>query len=146
MTPSFQHNVGAYVAPVTSVFPQSSAAATINGASVRRSAHNMPLSCLLHQVVGAVGGAPSASSVQTTLQHSPDNATWTNYIPDGASSVAQTPAITAANLGSGAAVDLSGAFDYIRAVTVITFTGGTSPTAQVYSDIILGGEAVLPAI
>jgi len=146
MTPSFQHNVGAYIAPVTSVFPQSSGAATIDGSSIDRFAHNTPLSCFLHQVVGAIGVAPSAASVVTTLQHSPDNSNWTNYTPDGASVAAATPAVTAADTGSGVAVDLSAANRYIRSVTAVTLTGGTSPSVLVASDIILGGAAVLPAV
>jgi hypothetical protein len=72
------HNVGSYIVPVTSVFPESASAGTINGASIDRALHNMPQSCVLHQVVGAESGAPTTTSVQTTLEHSPDNATWSN--------------------------------------------------------------------
>jgi hypothetical protein len=73
------HNIGAFVAAVTSVQPQSASAGTINGGSIDRMVHGMPMSCVLHTQAGAVSGSPTATSVQSTLQHAPDNATWTNY-------------------------------------------------------------------
>lgn len=145
MNPATQHNIGAFVVPVTSVFPQSSAAATINGSSLQRSVHGLPLSCVVHQHVGALGGAPATTSVVSKIQHSPDNSTWADYTADGASAVAATPALTAASTGNRANVDLSGANDWIRVVTTISFTGGTSPTAVVAAEMIIGGEALLPA-
>jgi hypothetical protein len=138
-------NIGALVSIATSVEPQSSAAATIDGASIDRAAHGMPLSCLMHQQLGAVSGAPSATSVQTSLQHAPDNATWSNYTDPDTDAVAQTAALTAANSENGLAVDLSNANRWIRAVTVVGFTGGTSPTALVAAELVLGGEPLLPA-
>ena len=145
MTPAFQHNIGAFIVPITSIFPQSSAAAVINGSSLQRSAHGLPLSAVLHQHIGAIGGAPSAASVVSKIQHSPDNATWADYTPDGASAVATTAALTAATTGNRLNVDLSGANDFIRIVTTITFTGGTSPTVIVAAELIIGGESLLPA-
>ena len=35
---------------------------------------------------------------------------------------------------------------FIRAVTTPTLTGGTSPTILLATDIVLGGEALLPAV
>jgi hypothetical protein len=138
------HNVGSYIVPVTSVFPESAAAGTINGASIDRTLHNLPQSCVLHQVVGAETGAPNTTSVQTTLQHSPDNATWSNY--QIGTAVQQTAALTAANSENTAAIDLAGAYRFIRAVTAVAFTGGASPTVLVAADIILGGERELAAV
>lgn len=140
-----QLNIGAIVAEVTSVFPQSSTGATIDGASIDRFAHQGALSCLLHQSVGAVSGSPSTVSVQSTLQHSPDNSTWTNYEPDGVT-VQQTAALTAATDENSVAIDLSSAYRYIRSVTVVAFTGGSSPAAVVQADIVLGGQQLAPAV
>ena len=140
-----QHNIGALLDTVTSVFPQSSGAATINGSSIDRQAHSMALSCVLHQVAGAVGGAPTTTSVTTQLQHAPDNSTWTNFVP-GATGSGATPAVTAADTGSSVSIDLASAYRYIRAVTTVAFTGGTSPTALVAADVILGGENTAPAV
>jgi hypothetical protein len=138
------HNVGSFVVPVTSVFPESASAGTINGASIDRTLHNLPNSCVLHQVVGAESGAPTTTSVQTTLQHSPDNSTWSNY--QIGTTVQQTAALTAANSEDTAAIDLGGAYRFIRAVTAVAFTGGTSPAVLVAADIILGGERELAAV
>ena len=138
------HNIGSYVVPITSVFPESAAAGTINGASIDRALHNMPQSCVLHQVAGAESGAPTTASVQTTLQHSPDNTNWSNY--QIGTTTQQTAALTAANSENTAAIDLGGAYRFIRAVTAVAFTGGTSPAVLVAADIILGGERELAAV
>ncbi|MDE3017034.1 MAG: hypothetical protein KGI29_08985 [Pseudomonadota bacterium] len=137
-------NIGSIVVPVTSVFPQNAAAGTIDGTSIDRTLHNLAGSCVLHQVVGADSGAPSALSVQTTLQHSPDESTWSNY--EIGTTVQQTAALTAVNSENTAAIDLTGAYRFIRAVQVVSFTGGTSPEALVAADIILGGERELAAV
>ena len=139
-----QRNIGSLVVPVTSVFPESAAAGTINGSSIDRTLHNLPNSCVLHQVVGAESGAPTTTSVQTTLQHSPDNATWSNY--QLGTTVQQTAVLTAANSENTAAIDLTGAYRFIRAVTAVSFTGGASPAVLVAADIILGGERELAAV
>ena len=145
MTISFEHNVGAYVAVATSVAPQAAAAATINGATIDRMAHGMPLACLMHQAAGAASGTPTGISVVSTLQHSPDGTTWAAYQPDGANNAA-TPALTAASSENALAVDLHAANRYIRVSTVVGFTGGSSPAILVAADVILGGEKTLPAI
>src|SRR5580704_12464202 len=88
-------NIGSIVVPVTGVFPQLAAAGTINGASIDRTLHNMAGSCVLHQVVGAETGAPTAVSAQTKLQHSPDNSTWSDFQIN--STVQETAALTVAN-------------------------------------------------
>jgi hypothetical protein len=140
-----QLNIGGYITGLTSVFPVSSAAATINGAAIDRQAHNMPLSATVHTVVGAVSGAPTATSVVSTLQHSPDNSTWTPYQPDGVNN-AVAPALTAGSTENEIDVDLSLAFRYVRVSTVVGFTAGTSPTAPVAAFVVIGGEAYQPAI
>ena len=137
-------NIGSLVVPVTSVFPESAAAGTINGASIDRTLHNLAGSCVLHQIVGADSGAPTTLSVQTTLQHSPDNSTWSNY--QIASATQQTAALTAVSSENTAAIDLTGAARFIRAVAVVAFTGGTSPAVLVAADIVLGGERELAAV
>ncbi len=140
-----QRNIGALLSPVTSVFPESSVAATVNGSSADRQAHSMAGSCSLHQVVGALGGAPTTTSVITKLQDSADNSTFADYKPDGVN-VATTAALTAATTENGVNVDLTAARRYIRAVTTVAFTGGTSPTALIHASVILGGEATVPAV
>jgi hypothetical protein len=145
MNPSLMKNLGDIALPLFSVFPQSSAAATINGASIDRVAHNLPLTCLLHTGIGAVSGAPSAVLVTTLLQHSPDNSTWTTFLYDGVHQ-AVAPGLSAASTDGSSSIDLTMAQRYIRAATTLSFTGGSSPTAIVATDIVIGGENMPPAI
>lgn len=146
MNPATQHNIGAYVAVATSVLPQA-ATANVNGVWIDRFAHNLPLSCVLHQVTGAETGAPTGASVQTKLQHSPDNGTTiADYIPPGATTVAQTAVLSAVNTENSVAIDLSSANRYVRAVSLITLTGGASPTIEVAADIVFSGEPLEPAV
>jgi hypothetical protein len=140
-----QHNIGAIAVEVSSVAPVASAAATINGTSIDRQKHSMPLSCILRTSTGAETGAPSGVSVQSTLQHSPDNSTWANFLYDG-TNTAQGAAITAVNSDQNYPIDLALANRYLRVVTVISFTGGTSPTIGVNAGLILGGEQTLAAV
>ena len=144
MNIAYQRNIGAFIAAVTSVLPQSANAA-VNGVTIDRVAHKLPLSCVLHTVVGALSGAPTTTSVVSKLQHSPDGSTWTDYIQPGETSVASTAAVTAANTEASKAIELSSAYRYIRSVTTPTFTGGTSPAALLAADIVLGGEMGAPA-
>jgi hypothetical protein len=144
MTPAFMRNVGGFIAALTSVLPQAATAA-VNGTAIDREAHNMPLSCLLQVAAGASTGSPSAVAVAAKLQHSPDNSTWTDYTPPGASAVASITALSAVNTQASVAIELSSAFRYIRPVVTPTLTGGTTPTLQVHADIILGGEFRNPA-
>jgi hypothetical protein len=145
MNPSTQHNVGAYVAVATSVAPQAASAA-VNGSSISRLAHNLALSCVLHLMAGAEAGSPTGASVVAKLQHSPDGATWADYTPPGAASVAQTAALTAVNTETSLAIDLSSANTYVRAVVTPTLTGGTSPTILLAADLVFGGESLGPAV
>jgi hypothetical protein len=139
-----QHNIGSLVVPMTSVFPQNAAAGTINGASIDRVSHNMANSCVLHQVVGADSGAPTALSVQTKLQHSPDNTNWSDYQINTVTQ--ETAALTAVSSENTAAIDLTSANRFIRAVAIVAFTGGSSPEILVAADIVLGGERELAAV
>jgi len=140
-----QRNIGALLSVVTSVEPQSSAAATINGTGIDRQAHSMAGCCVLHQAAGAVGGTPTTTSVVTKLQDSPDNSTFSDYKPDWVN-VATNAALTAANTENSLSVDLTAANRYIRAVTTVAFTGGTSPTALVAADVVLSGENTVDAV
>ena len=140
-----QRNIGALLSVATSVAPQS-ATASVNGTSIDRQAHSMAGSCVLHTVLGADSGSPSALSVQSKVQHSPDNSTWSDYKPDGVNVAEDAAALTAASTEQSTSVDLTAAARYIRAVTTISFTGGTSPAVEVATDVILGGENTLPAV
>ncbi len=145
MNTATQHNIGAFVAVATSVLPQA-ATGTVNGSGLDRAAHNMALSCVLHQVVGAETGAPTAISSIAKLQHAPDNATWTDYDPPGPATVAETAALSAVSTENSVSIDLSSANRYVRGVALVTLTGGTTPTLEIAVDIVFGGETLVPAV
>jgi hypothetical protein len=145
MNVATQRNIGALVSVVTSVQDAAATAGTVNGATIDRVSHSMTQSCVMHTVLISDAGGPSAISVQSTLQHSPDGANWSNYEPDGVNA-AQASALTAVATENSLPVDLTLADRYIRVSTVVTLTGGTSPTAAVVADLILGGENTLPAV
>lgn len=142
-----QFNIGAYAVPVSAVRPQSASAGIINGSTIDRFAHGTALSCVLFQNVGVISGSPTASTVQATLQHSPDGSTWTNYAPSNQNGAAQQTAVIAAGSSdSNVAINLSSAYRFVRAVTVVGFTGGTTPAVLVAATLVLGGEQTLPAV
>lgn len=140
-----QRNIGSMLSIVTSVLPQSSAAGTVTGSSIDRQAHSLAGCCVLHQVAGAVTGAPSAISIITKLQDSADNSSFADYKPDGVN-VATNVAITAASTENSLSVDLTLARRYIKAITTVAFTGGTTPAASIAADVILSGENTLAAV
>lgn len=142
---AYQRNIGAFIATVTSVQPQSSVAATLNGASIDRMAHSLPGTCVLHAAVGALTGAPTTTSVIAKLQDSADGTTFADFLPDGVN-VAVSPALTAATTEGSLSVDLTLARRFIRAVLAVAFTGGASPAASLVADVILSGENTLAAI
>ena len=76
--------------------------------------------------------------------HSPDNSTWSDY--QIGTTVQETAALTVANSENTAAIDLTGAYRFIRPVTIVAFTGGTSPAIEVAAGVILGGERELAAV
>ncbi len=104
----------------------------------------MANSCVLHQVTGADSGNPTTLSVQTKLQHSPDNTNWSDYQINAVTQ--ETAALTAVGTENTAAIDLTSANRFIRAVAAVAFTGGSSPEVLVAADIVLGGERELAAV
>ena len=139
-----QRNISALISLVTDIAPETSSGGTINGTAIDRLQHGLANSCVLHQMVGAISGAPTAASVQTKLQHSQDDSTWSDFQINGTTQA--TAAITAANNDGSVGIDLTTAYRFIRAEMTVAFTGGTSPAALVASDLVLGGERALPAV
>ena len=139
-----QRNIGALVALVTAIPPESSSGGTINGTAIDRLLHGLANCCILHQMVGAVSGTPTTASVVSKLQHSPDNATWTDFQINGTTQ--QAAALTAANSEDSLSIDLTAASRFIRPVMTVAFTGGTTPAALVAADLVLAGERALPAV
>jgi hypothetical protein len=138
-------NIGGMVSTICSIFPAAASAGTVNGVSIDRSLHGLPMSATMHTAVGAQTGSPSAMSVVPTLQHSPDGSTWSAYLPDNVNAAA-APALTAAASENEIAINLSAAQRYIRVQAVVGFTGGSSPSAQLCALVTIGGENRLPSV
>lgn len=130
--------IGADVKMAVGVVPAAYAAGTTNGTGFDRSGFQ---SCVLEVSTGALTGAPSTQTVDVKLQHSDVvGSGYADFSPTVA--VAQ---ITAANTRKRKSVDLSGAKQFIRAVQVAAFTGGSSPTIGSAVTIVLGGAIERPA-
>lgn len=128
---SFQHDSGAYLKAVSAIDPQASAAATVNGNTVDRTGFT---SGKLVVQTGATTGSPTAVSVVVKLQESADGSTWSDVSP------AVSTTVGAVNSASEVNVDLSGLQNNVRAVATVSFTGGTSPTVNFASSLVLGGD------
>lgn len=140
-----QKNVASLIAPETSIVPQA-ATASVNGTSHDRGNHSMPLSCALYTTLGAVTGSPTSFTVQSKVQDSADGTTFADYKPDGVNTAQDAAALTAASTAQWTAVDLTNARRYVRAVSTISFTGGTSPSIEIATVVIFGGENTLAAV
>jgi hypothetical protein len=113
------------------------AAGTVNGSAIDRQGKD---SCVLVATSGAATGTPTSFTYDSKLQQSDDGSTgWADI---SGAAVAQ---ITADATQKSVNVDLTGAKRYIRAVDVVAFVGGTSPTLPSGSVVVLGGSEVEPA-
>lgn len=130
-------NIGAFIKRVNGHNINTSQAATVNGTGFSRRGFN---SCVLIGKLGAVSGTPDAISGIVKLQQSSDDGSTDAY----ADISGATMTLTAANDADYADVDLSGCELYIRAVLVLSFTGGSTPSAYYTSEVILGGADTLP--
>ena len=136
-------NVGAFIKPVTGIFPVNSAAGTVEGPGIDRfpDVGKQFDSCVLKLARGQDSGGADPHSVAAILEESSvqdDGATWSAIA--GASIAALTVDDTEAQVD----VDLTGAKRYIRVVAVVTLTAGSSPKLPFSADIILGGPKELP--
>lgn len=125
-------NIGALVSLIVAAL-KNATSETITSAAIDRQNFG---SCVLAHAAGAAAGAPTAVAVTTKLQHS-DTTTSGDFVDFDPSITA--PALDAESETGRVDVDLSSAKRYIRTVTVVTLTGGTSPTLPVKTDVVLGG-------
>jgi hypothetical protein len=141
-----QHSIGDTVVAISSVLPQSiTVSGAVNGSSIDRLPRKIPLTCLLHQSVGTISGSPTALTISTVLQHSPDGTSWQNYLaPNLSGNQAVLPNLTAANTENSLSIDLSSAMRFIRAVTTVNLSGATSAIVQ--ADIMIAGEPNIAAV
>ena len=97
-------------------------------------------SLAMFAALGAETGSPTGRTVTVTIQDSADGSTgWADYKPDLVVT-ASVEAVAAGAAGLPSNVDLTGAKEYIRAVEVLAFTGGTTPTRFVNIIGVLSGK------
>ena len=106
-----------------------------NGAGIDRTGY----SSLITDLSYACSGAPTGGSLTLQLQDSADNVTFANY---GAPVVATVGASGIVSL----AADLTGARQFVRAVSNGAPTGGTSPAVTSAGTLRLFGPDRLPAL
>jgi hypothetical protein len=81
-----------------------------------------------------------SQTVATKLQDSADGSTgWADV------SAAAATDLTADDTEDEVDIDLSGAKRYVRAVTTVSFTAGTTPSIPVAATLVLAGKDELPA-
>lgn len=135
-------DVGAHVTPRIGTPVLADTGSTVNGTGIDRTTINTPLSVALVAQAGAVTGGPSAQTFDAKIQDSPDNSAWADFT-DSNSNGAITQQ-TADDAIATERVNLNAADRYIRAVTVVALTGGTSPTWPVSTALVFGGVDTVP--
>jgi hypothetical protein len=90
-------------------------------------------------MTGVATGGPTTQSTIYKFQDSPDGTTgWADY---GTAAAALTANGAEVELG----VNLRGAKKFIRAVAVVSFTGGTTPAQLISASVALCGGQDIPA-
>jgi hypothetical protein len=128
-------SIGSELDPKVGNVPLNNAAGTRNGSAINRfTSAGRANSCVLHGQTGATEGGPASLTYDLKLQDSADGSTgWADI------SGASLTQIVAASTAGKKNVNLSAAKQYIRAVEVITLTGGSTPKLNASSTVVLGG-------
>lgn len=141
-------DVGAFLKAVIGTPALADAGSTVNGTGFDREGHQ---SCVLLCQGGAATGTPTTQLADFKIQDSATvGGTYADYTTPQSG---QVGAAAAAAIAQQAAddflvkldVNLSGAKQFIRVVSVIAFTGGSSPTWPVSSAVLLGPKDEMPA-
>ena len=123
--------------------PAASSAGAVNGTGIDRLGANF---AILEAVTGAATGTPSTQTLDVKLQHSDAvGSGFVDFAPGGVALAGAVAQITAINARKRKQIDLRGAKRYIRVVSTVAFTGGTTPTLANYAGVQLGGFDILPA-
>jgi hypothetical protein len=126
---------------VSSIVPQSiSGSSAVDGVSVDTEGYD---NAKLHVYSAEASGSPSAAVLAVTLQESADGSTnWSNALDNTGEVIGFSLSGLQAAAGVNAAriegLNLNRK-RYLRIVVTPTFTGGTSPAALVYGEIVFGG-------
>jgi hypothetical protein len=129
-------NIGAYLTPRAGLVRAASAAGTRFGPAIDRTDLD---SCMISYNVDAITGAPTSLSITVSLQDSPDATTWTDR-PLAGSAVKTTATAECV----GVDCNTSQLAKFVRVKEVVTFVGGTAPTADATAHAIFGAARKLP--
>lgn len=129
--------LGESVKVVAATSPIARTAGALNGTVIDRTGF---LDAVVHLSVGAATGTPTAQGVSLKIQ--------TGALLDG-SDMADVdgeiiPSLTANNVGAKLSLNLEPLKQYIRVVSTVTFTGGTTPAIPVAQTVILGNPSLIP--
>jgi hypothetical protein len=138
-------NVYDNIAFSDSAVPQSfSGSSAVNGSSVDTKGFN---TAVIKASGAAASGSPSAATLAVKLQESSDNSTWADALDTTGTVIGFTLTVTSANASNLARIEGLGVNRkrYLRAVITPAFTGGTSPAALGFAEIVQGNPFSLPA-
>lgn len=129
--------------------PAARSAGAVNGAAADRipGEGQQADSALMVVSIGATTGTPTSFTVTNKIQESDDNSTWTDVawtdiLPRGDSAPSAMSVVSTEQV-----VRLAGLRHrerYLRVVSTVAFSGGTSPTVLHYSSLVLTGWNKLP--
>jgi len=138
MTPTAQRDIWQRMGMEKGINPADSAAATINGTSIERnpsSGRAGAASAVLHVACGAATGGPSSFTVNGKLQDSADGSTGWADIGDAITALTSDDTD-----GESPGSNMSNFKAHIRAVIVVAFVGGSTPTIPVAATVCFGGR------
>ena len=146
---SLNMDVGAYLkAEIGTPVFSDDGAAPVNGTGIDRTGH---MSCVLIGQGGAATGSPTAQTADFKIQDSDTvGGAYVDYVPEqggqvGAAALAATPQAIADDFIVTASINLRGAKAFIRVVTTVVLTAGTSPEWPVSAALLLGPKDDMPA-
>jgi hypothetical protein len=93
---------------------------------------------------GAITGAPDAVTVDVTIQHCDDGATWEDATDTKGTAYAKTAILDDADQLAVLRFDRQILKQYLRAVATVNFTGGAGPEMLLSADFIFGNAHRLP--
>jgi hypothetical protein len=127
--------------------PQHSAAATITGTTMDRQTTGSEQgfdSCVILLRSGTTTGTPSSFTIDSQLQDSADDSSWSNVATSAVNAAVTHTQITAASTSRRLAINLRPLRRYVRLVVTVAFSGGTSPTVGVGATFCFGGARKIP--
>jgi hypothetical protein len=131
-------NIGALLNAVAALRPAAQVAAAAFGLVGLEVDRESAGSMLWIVQTGAITGAPSATAIDSKLQHRNSAAeSWTDVVVSPGNPAVAIQTITAADTLRAVRIDLSGFKRFIRPATTVAFTGGTSPAANLNQLFIL---------